>query len=351
MKKREKRRGDYERAEQLRRGGKTLDSKLREQVEQYEALNDALKTELPKLSQLTEKVGNICLGNLVNIQTNWYKIWTDKMKMVVTNCADIPDINEIVATFQADFPYAAEQVANIGILNPAYRGRISQSTSTSTDEHQFRHRSRTVDGDRRGRGMSMNDDSTSSLPVFDSSKRHSGSAAMSPNLSSSGVGSSTAAAPSPHQYYYRDYYTSAHGTASASPKSTDASSGLRSTFGTGVASTRPSTSRSGDSTAITRQSVDSTAHKQESGNPSTVSYMSQESNRFSNMFHSALPDGQGEINRTSQSSVHELGDTSSGYTVLWLAASLFEFNISTTKHEAGYPYLTYQAGEVCQTHI
>jgi len=32
--------------------------------------------------------------------------------------------------------------------------------------------------------------------------------------------------------------------------------------------------------------------------------------------------------------------------VLWLAASLFEFNIETTKHEAGYPYLTYQAGEI-----
>ncbi|KAI1358848.1 hypothetical protein F5Y08DRAFT_320925 [Xylaria arbuscula] len=35
-----------------------------------------------------------------------------------------------------------------------------------------------------------------------------------------------------------------------------------------------------------------------------------------------------------------------GYTVLWIAASLFEFNVSTTKYEAGYPYLTYQAGEI-----
>ena len=33
-------------------------------------------------------------------------------------------------------------------------------------------------------------------------------------------------------------------------------------------------------------------------------------------------------------------------TVLWLAASLLEFNLSTTKYEAGYPYLTYAAGEV-----
>jgi hypothetical protein len=35
-----------------------------------------------------------------------------------------------------------------------------------------------------------------------------------------------------------------------------------------------------------------------------------------------------------------------GYNVMYLAASLFEFNISGTKHEAGYQYLTYTAGEV-----
>ncbi|KAJ3553721.1 hypothetical protein NPX13_g10815 [Xylaria arbuscula] len=35
-----------------------------------------------------------------------------------------------------------------------------------------------------------------------------------------------------------------------------------------------------------------------------------------------------------------------GYRVLWIAASLFEFNLNTTKSEAGYPYLTYQAGEI-----
>lgn len=33
--------------------------------------------------------------------------------------------------------------------------------------------------------------------------------------------------------------------------------------------------------------------------------------------------------------------------ILWTAASLFEFNIETTKLEAGYPYLVYVAGEVC----
>jgi hypothetical protein len=35
-----------------------------------------------------------------------------------------------------------------------------------------------------------------------------------------------------------------------------------------------------------------------------------------------------------------------GYNVLFLAASLFEFNIDRARKEAGYPYLTYVPGEI-----
>lgn len=33
-------------------------------------------------------------------------------------------------------------------------------------------------------------------------------------------------------------------------------------------------------------------------------------------------------------------------TVLFLAASIYEFNIDRARREAGYPYLTYVAGEI-----
>ena len=36
-----------------------------------------------------------------------------------------------------------------------------------------------------------------------------------------------------------------------------------------------------------------------------------------------------------------------GFNVLFLAASLFEFNIDKERREAGFPYLTYVQGEVC----
>ena len=49
--------------EQLKRSGKSVDTRLQELVEHYEALNDTLKKELPQLSALTEKVGNICYSD------------------------------------------------------------------------------------------------------------------------------------------------------------------------------------------------------------------------------------------------------------------------------------------------
>jgi len=67
--------------------------------------------------------------------------------------------------------------------------------------------------------------------------------------------------------------------------------------------------------------------------------------------HGTLPfpnqeGGPGDL-QPSRKSIERAGQLESGgYNVLYLAASLFEFNISATKNEAGYAYLTYQAGEV-----
>ncbi|PHH69058.1 hypothetical protein CDD80_7046 [Ophiocordyceps camponoti-rufipedis] len=330
MKKRQKRRLDYERSEQLKRAGKTADPKLRELVEQYEALNDTLKKELPMLSALTEKVGNICLGNFVNIQANWYEIWREKMKTVLGDCGDAPDLKEVVSTFQRDHPYVRDQLASIGMLNPASRGRLSQSASSGLEDASVR---------TRGRVLSINADAAPILPTPDFGERRSGSLTMSPSGGASPRGTSFptgTAASTPQQYYYRDYY-----------------SGIQVQQGAGrspvPASTRPSTSRSIDSGGVRRPSLESSNAAQRDSsttcNSSHAAGGAEGGRRFSNMFHSALPlpDGPEDSRRSSRASSRERSD---GYRVLWLAASLFEFNISTTKHEAGYPYLTYQAGEV-----
>lgn len=343
MKKRQKRRLDYERMEQLKRVGKNGDSRLQENVEQYEALNDTLKKELPKLSALTEKVGNICLGNFVAIQTKWFGIWKDKMKTVLVDYPDLPDLDEVVSTFQHDFPYVDEQMAAIGIVSLASRGR--PSIASNDDALSKKTRSpRPSDVDTlRSRGLSTNGDGAPSLPTPDFLRRNSGSLSMSPTGSKPSISS-------PHQYYYRDYY------AGIGPQANNSSSGMTPEIGGSsrslAASTRPSTGRSFDSGGMPRQSTDSTSqYRRDSSTTYNSNMATQEGRRFSGLFHSALPlpDGPEESRRSSRASSRERGPANDGYNVLWLAASLFEFNIETTKHEAGYPYLIYQAGEVSNT--
>jgi hypothetical protein len=346
MKKRQKRRLDFERAEQLRRSGKSVDTKLKENVEQYEALNDTLKKELPKLSALTEQVGKLCLGNFVNIQVKWYSLWKDKMRTVLVDCPDVPSLQEIVSSFNRDFPYAQEQIKSIGMLNPAYKGRASLSTTTSNDESLHRSRHRPSDLDTRSRGVSINGDYAPTLPTPDFARQPSGSSSftMSPGAPMSSV-------PSPHHYFYRDQYSglNSYQGSAASPVSQEVAAGSsRSLAGTGAASTRPSTGRSFDSGALPRQSSDSANQgRRDSNTTYNSNYPPQEGSRYSGLFHSAMPmsDTPEDSQRGSRASSRER-PPADGYNVLWLAASLFEFNIATTKHEAGYPYLVYQAGEV-----
>jgi hypothetical protein len=138
---------------------------------------------------------------------------------------------------------------------------------------------------------------------------------------------------------------------------------------------RPSTGRSFDSASLPRQSSESAAaaannnSRRDSNSTFNSGYYPEQhqqhhhhhhqhsqqppqthTRRLSGLFSSALPlpdGGPDESVRSSRASSRERGAAAGvGYNVLWLAASLFEFNIETTKHEAGYPYLTYQAGEV-----
>ncbi|KAH8199579.1 hypothetical protein TruAng_006276 [Truncatella angustata] len=344
MKKRAKRRADYEKSEQLKKSGKKLDKQLTECVEQYEALNDALKKELPKLSALTEKVGNICLGNLVNIQTQWYSIWKEKVKVVLDN-PQIPELSDVVSTFRRDFKFQEEQTSSMTILNPTSTPRPSQS---SIDEGPSKLRPRPSQlSSIRGRGLSVNSDVAPSLPTPDFIKRHSGQFTVSPSVAS---------VPSPHHFYYRDYYAGV-GTntpgGSATPNSTDPSAGVRPPA---LGSMRPGTGQSHDSGGAPRQSTESSAQTKRYSNSMYQSgYQSPpeptSSQRYSGLFNSAMPLSDAPERSTRQSQASSRASSRdrqpiNGYNVLWLAASLFEFNIETTKMEAGYPYLTYQAGEI-----
>ncbi|KKA30564.1 hypothetical protein TD95_001089 [Thielaviopsis punctulata] len=420
MKKRQKRRFDYEKAELLKKSGKAVDAKLAELVEQYEALNDTLKKELPILSALTAKVGRICMSNLVNIQTSWYRLWRDRVKSVVGDGREMYEFSEILATFNADFNSVQLPMADLGILNPAYKGKTSLSTLSSVDDAAARARIRPPELSPRQRGLSVNSEAPV-IPTPDFARRSSGSLASPLG----GIGT-VASIPSPSQFYYDSYYTSmptsSHSqtplTAHSAPQNAFSglqSAGMRATpmspdvvsmpgsrsfvtqstvSGSTSVSGRPSTGISVDSSSqLTRQSSeiayytrrDSTS-TYNSNYPESTGVTPAAAKRFSGLFHSALPVPDGPENKPeameeedaaaleaaemgtgigmavgsaagmgmgmSQAQYQQMlqqsqqASQNQGYNILWLAASLFEFNIETTKQEAGYPYLVYQAGEV-----
>lgn len=341
MKKRNKRRVDYERSVQLKKGGKKIDRQLTELVEHYEALNDTLKKELPQLSALTEKVGNICLENMINIQARWWHIWSEKIRGI----APAPEAHgwpEVVMTFQRDFREMEEQVLSLGILNQTIKPRNSQST---LDDTVSRVKSRPSDiGTPRLRGLSVTSDQTPVLPTPDLNKSHTTPFPASP------PGPANHGGPISSSYFYRDYYTGLSSRGPASPASSEFSNVARSIP---PITARPGTGRSYDSTGVMpRPSIDSlpTNHLRRESNTATSPALSGgDGRRNSGLFQSALPlaetPEEPQRGRSSRASSRERHITK-GYNILWLAASLFEFNIETTKHEAGYPYLTYAAGEV-----
>ncbi|KAL8304017.1 hypothetical protein RB597_004646 [Gaeumannomyces tritici] len=332
MKKRSKRRLDYERAEQLKKGGKKVDKQLGELVEQYEALNETLKKELPKLSAYTEKIGNICLGNFVCIQVKWFSIWKEKVKVVLED-AHVPEMAEVVQSFQRDFRDMEEQIGTIGLLNHSLKPRSSQSTTE--DNTMSRSTSRAPELSPRDRGLSSTSDSMPGISTPEFVRTNSGQFTLSP----------TATGSAPHQYYYRDQYAglNVNGHSRHGGQVSPAHAGS-----TG----RPGTGRSYDAPSGPRPSGDSASHmgqqhnRRDSGSTYNSNIQSQEHRRFSGLFHSALPpDDPDERGRASRSSSRER-PAANGYNVMWLAASLFEFKIEETKTEAGYPYLTYQPGEI-----
>jgi dynamin-binding protein len=339
MKKRAKRRLDFERAVTLKAQGKKIDEKLSDQVTQYEALNETLKLELPKLSALTVTLGKTCLSQLVQIQTEWYDIWRGKVRAVLENDQIPKEISDIAEMHFREFKYVEARVQELGIISGYFESLSKTRGSQSTQDDESARPSLSVTSRSRTRGQSVNSDKSPSLPTPDFAKRSSGQFTFSPLVSNS---------PGLPQFAYQMPFSSSHSRAgSGSPATPD---GFTSRQHSNLP--RPTTGRSYTSDNNMRGGNDyNTQSRRESGSGSAYNVHHMDGPHtgrpYSGVFHSAmpLPDGPEESQRSSRASSRDR-NISSGYNVLYLAASLFEFNISATKSEAGYPYLTYQAGEV-----
>jgi hypothetical protein len=342
--KRKKRRLDYEKCVSLKSANKKVDDKLAASAEMYETLNETLKLELPKLAVLTDRLGNICLRNLVAIQVDWYDVWQKKVKTVLEESQMPKDGEDIIYKFNRDFAYQEARVLELGIIN---KGRLSHSTTTTTisnaptpkEDSSSVNSRQPPPASQNSRSRTSTSDQFPVLPSLEFNNTP-GSFTLSPSLSN-GVDLS--------QLSGREFSQST--TYSRPPQDSGAMPGTY--MGSRPHSMRPSTGRKSiDSGVPGRTSVES-AELTKSPSASTFNSASNQwdnhngSSRRVSIFSSAMPTSEGfEDSMYSSHTSSEDRDSPSHYNVMYLAASLFEFHISTTKFEANYPYLTYGAGEV-----
>lgn len=374
MAKRNKRLPDYARFRAVSSRGDKPDKKTSEQGEQFLAFNETLKKEVPKLHELTGRLMERCLGNFVQLQYRWLKLWKSKLKLAIDLHTSAQDgdfkgeVIKIVRAFTQDFAFYDTQVASLAICNGALLNEtpnLVQLTSPATS-------SATMVGDSSFSGDGFQSPRTG--PSFDSRRTHSISSEQSPIL------------PQPD-------FGDARGNGSFFPMGDPQMSGAtpqrqsssnRARAGSNMSNKTPQTPivpgswRSFSSNATPVQSTPGRSNNasnrtaNEPGPSLRPSIESSRINRFSDESGLTRPSpGPGYASSAQPRSTSPGGNRFSGYfssampmsdsptmespapptpqqefNIIFLAASVYEFNIDRARKEAGYPYLTYVAGEI-----
>ncbi|KAL9124592.1 MAG: hypothetical protein Q9217_006091 [Psora testacea] len=368
MHKRDKRLPDYARFKAISDRGDRPDKKTSEQGEQFLAVNDTLKDELPRLFALTGELMERCLGNFVQLQYKWLKLWKIKLRQAI----DLPltalegDVQEelikVIRAFTGDFAFYEAQVASLGVCNGSLLNETpnlvqfaSPSTTSSTlvgDGVLPPRPGPSFDSTRRT--LSVSSDKSPVLPQPDfGGVRGSGSfftvgdaATSGPNLQRessrrmrassnvSGNGPQTPLLPGSYRSYSNN----------TTPVSTTPGRPGPATYRT-VTEPSPSLRPSMESSRLNRLSDDSAITRPSPGvnypSSSQARSSSPTNNRFSGFFSSAMPMSDSPPLESPTN-----GAMKQEFNVIFLAASVYEFNIDRARKEAGYPYLTYVAGEI-----
>lgn len=339
MQKRKKRIVEYAKCRDMKMKGQKPDRRLQDSADQFQAVNDTLKLELPMIYALTRKLIEGVLRVFISVQIRWQRSWEKKTQWFLGGEKKYSDslahdVEQIVDTYVADSAEVLDELDRMTILNKTALYEISSwlspSTTFSNDDASSRKRPSTSH-----RTLSLSSDPSITLNTYtppDVNQRYSGSLAQSP-LS----GSFTHLENLPHPSHVGRARASS-ALSSRGPSTPRSFSG----HGPGMSyfPQRPPTNTA-------RMSLDSAhAPRPHSG----TNYLSVDQgrqgaytpgSRSSAVFQSALPMADSPVGtrpETPQETVEPK--------VMFLAASLFEFNIDASRTEGGYPYLRYVPGEV-----
>jgi hypothetical protein len=378
--KRKKRMVDYARCKSIEKKGEKPDKKTIEAAEMYVALNDQLKLDLPKLYDLTASLVRACLNCFLDIQLTWQDTWQKKLSPLL-EAAEIPkNFNDIAPAFHADYELMRSKVMELSIVNgQALANAENHLSPTNTiiadsDSSTTKRPSTQIGSRRTG---SIGSEGSPNLQTPSSSQRQSGintpdtatiEAALLPygGRMRSNSSMSNRGPPAPSSAAMQRQWSSSNTksglyvpnintapTPSAFP-GRPSTANLPSPSG-GYLSPRPSIDQPRSPRPSSSQTY-FTARPDYLADPNSL--------RFSGIFSSAMPPNESMdltlINSAStvtpsanpplrpMSSASDLSrqPATDATAVLFVCASLFEFNIDKARKEGGYPYLTYVQGEV-----
>lgn len=356
MTKRNKRLLDYARYKSVKDRGDKPDKRTTEQGEQFTVLNDALKDELPRLFNLTAKLMEACLEKFVSIQQQWYQIMQQKLGPILDRFPG--DTASIINEWSADFSVADSQIMALALCNGALlseAGNLVNFNAPAADGTTSPRRPSTV----------TSSSARTTSGTFDSSPK------VSYDFGTTGTSIQSYGMDGQSEYHANgsQSYVSAVGRDRASSSvsglaRTGASTeSVNAHAGTGaMASVMASPGRPSTGSASTGRQLESshTAPRLSLDMPFMRDPLLNDTStaspaRFSGFFSSAMPmpDSPMQEAPTTTISAPVPAPTSApaptsnaNPKVLFLAASLYEFNIDKSRREAGYPYLTYTEGEV-----
>ena len=417
MEKRKKRVAEFAKYKSLKDRGEKADKKTTEQGEQFLAINETLKEELPRLFILTGKLVEACLNNFVQLQLQWQSVWKRKMIQAI-ELQEVPrSFDSVLEAFAGDFRYPEAQVLSLGICNGSLLADAANlvnllTPSSTLDEDSLRRPSGPMDArtgtygeEFRPRAQSYTSNETVRTRGLSGPIGGSSGSGVSPMLPAPDLGRPTESlglgphfAPPPtsapnHAPASRNRLRASSNASSKSPSTPDMPGAWRTSghspsgFGGGGGyAARPSTSTGRGYEQLHHQRLDGQRHSSEAAHgrlradlPENVRHMppppphaaagsahyashsqanqhqlqqqlqQHHPQRYSGVFSSAMPMSDSPPGEPDPSASQPPADgqpVPTAFNVLFLAASVYEFNIDRDRREAGYPYLTYVAGEV-----
>lgn len=320
-----------------------VDSKLEESAKDFMTINDSLKQELPKLYELTKTCIRISEIILLGIQKDWYKTCSKKILPLLESepqhtTSITYDFKVYVDRFKSDFRQMEDRARSMAIVNHELMNNIANFTSPNPTFYSD-------DGSSRKSSSRRTESIGSEMSMVDHRNRNSGGypGSRSGMRSFDGPPRSSPAAP----YATATAYAGASNSGPPSRAERVLSPTSQSSDGTitqARVSTRPAVPWSNFDGAY----EDTYAMPPSIGasflNP-TPNASNPGSSRTSGVFNSALPMSDSAARTPTEEPPATPTDMDEPE-VLFLAASLFEFNIAHDRREGGIPYLVYVPGEI-----